>query len=464
MLTELQLRWLLACQRNIEAPTDADLEHTDAILDALDECLERSEAAAARQRRVEALEARVAAAPEAATVRATGEGVHTARHDLDDPYRANPATLTETSARDAAFVALERSEKQWGLKSIQMDHADRLLRHSDPGGFIARHMLATGADDYVNGWAKVMTDNEVMLEDSERRAVQQSRSLTLTTNQGGYAIPFMLDPTIVITNDGYIDPFRSISRVESINVDTWHGLTSDGVTAGWGAEGTEVGDNSPTLAQPSVPVHKAHVFVPFTLEIGGDWPNIAQAVGSMIAESKGALEAIAFATGSGNGQPTGIITALDANTNSEVAVASNNALAVGDIFNLVTQVPPRWRPQAVWVMHLYYLNAIRQFGTANNAYAFTVDLTPEGFPSLLGHRVIEASTTDAAIGTGTDNAIVFGDFRNYLILDRVGLSVELVPHLFGTTNNRPIGMRGWYGWWRTGADSINDKAFRLLQV
>ena len=93
-----------------------------------------------------------------------------------------------------------------------------------------------------------------------------------------------------------------------------------------------------------------------------------------------------------------------------------------------------------------------------------MDLTPEGVPMVLGKPVLESSEMDSGIGTGTDNALVIGDFKNYLIADRVGLSVELIPHLFDVTNNRPTGQRGWYAWWRVGADSINDAAFRLLQV
>jgi predicted phage gp36 major capsid-like protein len=42
-------------------------------------------------------------------------------------------------------------------------------------------------------------------------------------------------------------------------------------------------------------------------------------------------------------------------------------------------------------------------------------------------------------------------------------SIEYIPHLFNTANNLPDGRRGWYMYWRTGADSINDTAFRLLQ-
>jgi len=59
---------------------------------------------------------------------------------------------------------------------------------------------------------------------------------------------------------------------------------------------------------------------------------------------------------------------------------------------------------------------------------------------------------------------VYGDFSNYVIADRVGTTVEFIPHLFATGNNRPSGQRGWYAYFRAGADSVNDGAFQLLNA
>jgi len=62
-----------------------------------------------------------------------------------------------------------------------------------------------------------------------------------------------------------------------------------------------------------------------------------------------------------------------------------------------------------------------------------------------------------------DPEIVFGDWSNFVIVDKAGsFRVELVPHLFGTTNGRPIGARGLLAHWRTGSDTVNDLGFRVL--
>jgi HK97 family phage major capsid protein len=69
---------------------------------------------------------------------------------------------------------------------------------------------------------------------------------------------------------------------------------------------------------------------------------------------------------------------------------------------------------------------------------------------------------DGVISTTEDYILIFGDFDNYVIADRVGMTVEFIPHLFHTTTNRPSGQRGWYAYYRVGADSVNNGAFRLL--
>ena len=124
----------------------------------------------------------------------------------------------------------------------------------------------------------------------------------------------------------------------------------------------------------------------------------------------------------------------------------------------------RSRSKATWAANLSILNKIRQFATANNYHGFTVDMTADGIPSLLGRPVVESSSMDGTYGSGENYNLVVGDFSNYVIYERIGMTVEYVPHLFATANNRPSGQRGILAYWRVGADSVNDNAFRILNV
>ena len=63
-------------------------------------------------------------------------------------------------------------------------------------------------------------------------------------------------------------------------------------------------------------------------------------------------------------------------------------------------------------------------------------------------------------GPITNNAkiVTFGDIAaGFEIVDRVGMSVELVAHLFGA-NKRPTGERGLLAWWRTWSGVVNGNA------
>jgi HK97 family phage major capsid protein len=75
--------------------------------------------------------------------------------------------------------------------------------------------------------------------------------------------------------------------------------------------------------------------------------------------------------------------------------------------------------------------------------------------------VNELSTMSATVVNAT-KIMLLGDFSYFKIIDRVGMTVELIPHLFGATNRYPVGQRGFYAYWRNGSKVIDAAAFRAL--
>jgi predicted phage gp36 major capsid-like protein len=55
-------------------------------------------------------------------------------------------------------------------------------------------------------------------------------------------------------------------------------------------------------------------------------------------------------------------------------------------------------------------------------------------------------------------------WSKYGIVDRLGTTIELIPHLFGASNRFPTGQRGLYVYGRTGAGVLAVNAFRYLEV
>ena len=71
---------------------------------------------------------------------------------------------------------------------------------------------------------------------------------------------------------------------------------------------------------------------------------------------------------------------------------------------------------------------------------------------------------DSSVTALADNYILwYGDFSQYRIRDRIGMSVELVPVVMGS-NRRPTGKRGWYVRWRNGARLSVAGAVQVLNV
>jgi HK97 family phage major capsid protein len=332
-----------------------------------------------------------------------------------------------------------------------------------------RLVEASGDDAYLRAFCKLVADPErghLLWDAEEHQAFQrveqlrsETRAMSSTDNAGGFMIPLTLDPSILITSAGSINPLRQISRVVQIATDSWNGVTSAGVTAHWLPEENEVSDDSPTLTQPTIPVYKAAAFVPFSFEVGMDAINFVEEISKLLVDGLDQLSATAFTTGSGSGQPTGLITEL-AGGSSQVNTATGDTLVSGDVYNLLNQLPPRFQANARFAGNLATLSTLAQFETSNGALKFpSLQNTP---PTLLGRPVHQISNMDPTIDAGQNNSIlVYGDFQQFVIVDRFPSSLELIPHLFGA-NRRPTGQRGAFLWSRVGSNVVVPNAFRLL--
>jgi HK97 family phage major capsid protein len=352
-----------------------------------------------------------------------------------------------TRDREILTGFVEELDEEDGVDSIRM----------------ARHIVATSGPDYVRAWRRALKTG-VKAGAPDPEAVQVlTRAMSLTTTEGGFAVPTQLDPALILTSDGSTNPIRQISRVVQATGDTWTGLST--THAGWSNddEAEEVSDDATVFAQPSITVFKAQVFIPFSIEIQMDYPGFTQDLRTIIANGKDDLDATNFATGSGTLQPVGIVTALTG-TASEIDSAATDTFAVADVYGLETALPAKYLSRAQWAANKHWYNRVRQFDTGGGA-AMWERIGASQPSELIGYPAHVASAMDNNLDTSAENrCLILGDWVNYVIADRIGMTLELVPHLFATPNNRPAGQRGLYGFARTGADSVNDGGFRMLNV
>ena len=414
--------------------------------------------------RISEMEATVAARANAPRPIVPGATPGTAGQDIYDiDVRSMPRTR---EAQNEIETRARRALEVMDLSEDQKEFVERRLsdKRINGKGALSRRMVQVGSDTYRDAFAKAAAAQ--VLGQIPFLSQDEARALTAGTDgSGGYAMPFTLDPTLIDLNAGVMNPIRQLARIRTTMTDNWQGVASAGVTASWDAESSEVSDDAPTITQPAVAIKHPRLFVPFTLEHEDDIDTILADFGPEAGRAKDRLESAAFATGAtgGNNAP-GIVTLLVA-ASKTVASATSDTYAIADVYATQDALPDRYDANASWLMNKAIINKTRQFGTAN-AHSFLVYLDAGAPGQLLGAPLYKWSSLDGVINAAAENYIaVYGDIAEcYTIVDRLGMTIELVPHLFNTANNLPTGQRGLYARWRVGAGLTNADAARVLNV
>lgn len=442
------------------APTDEEAVQTRSLVA---EHAEIGPKADALRQEIDSLEA-VLNSPERAQERpAPTVFVRQADPLKDEGVQYGPIEQVRGAARTAIETLPHASDQVRESLTRSLERAD------DPSGKLSRHMIAASRPEYRSAWSKLMQGREYDLTDVERRAVGHVRAASLTDSLGGYAVPTVVDTSLILggTHDGLTpNTIRQLANVRQITGDNLNVTKSDGVTASYVAAQTEATDGSPTLERITITPHKAHVFVPFDVEIQGDWPAMESEISRLMMVAKDDLELTKFTTGTGTNEPWGLFYDIYTTYTGQVqASASANTFAAADVYALAQQVVQRFRYRGVWLANEITYDTVRTFATHAGANLFNESITVDRPGTILGRPAFGHAAIDATYGSGENYIMGFGDVREaYTIVDRVGMTTEFVPHLFGGTNNFPVGMRGIYAWWRNGAAVVNDDAFAVLNI
>jgi HK97 family phage major capsid protein len=386
--------------------------------------------------------------------------------------RSIPASTR--AARSAGLRAIERNKDI--LSPAAGDRLEHVLRERDPMGLGAAYIAAVADPAYQGAFGKLLSYGNaahLRMSREELASVQavvqadEQRAMSVGTGTaGGFGVPIDLDPSILLSSNGVLNPIRQLARVETTVADIWKGVSSDGVTASFAAEAAEVGDNAPTLAQPSITTQKAQAFVPFSIEVGMDYVGLQAELGQLFADAKDTLEATAFLTGTGTNEPGGILNIGGTGgltTTQRILTDVAATLDIDDVWDLKGNLTnTRFASSATFAGNSAMIDRIFRFTPAGSTTEPQAMPTREG--PLMGRPVAEWSTMVNTTTTGS-KVLIFADFKAcYRIVDRIGLSVELIPHLFAAANHRPSGQRGLYAFWRVGGGVQVANAARYLEV
>ena len=318
---------------------------------------------------------------------------------------------SELDVQERALTAIEQTSYRVSDEARQQA---TVLVEDHPE--IARRMMLTGSPDYMQAFRSYMKSQGSPVYTAEE-AMSVRASMSLTSANGGYALPFLLDPTLIHTGTASKNPVRRISRVESGTQDKWHGVTVAGVTTAWKSEGSAFTDGSPTTGEVVVDAAMLTAYVTGSFEIFQD-SNFLTQIPTLIGEAIDFAESDAFVSGSGSDAPKGIVTCLSGTAGVTV--------------------------------------------TATTRGSFTGASAADTLALLNALPVVKASAMASATTSG-NHLIVLGDFSQFVIYDRLGVNVEFVQNVVDG-DGLPVGKRGLVAYKRVGSNVSDQNAFRALKA
>ena len=149
-----------------------------------------------------------------------------------------------------------------------------------------------------------------------------------------------------------------------------------------------------------------------------------------IARRIGTKEEQAFMVGDGTGKPAGIFTPA---IGGEIGITTGGASAItaDEILDLYYSLKPAYRDKANWIMNETTVKALRKLKDSTGNYLWAPALKQGEVDTLLGKKLYTSVyAPEIAAGART---IAFGDYSNYWIADRQGVSMKRLNELYAVT-------------------------------
>ena len=239
-----------------------------------------------------------------------------------------------------------------------------------------------------------------------------------TAANGGYLVPEDFANMIVEDRrDATI--MRQLATVIPVTTDTFHVPTlATRPRTFWRSEAAKKNTSTATFAEIVLTPYSLASIVPLSNELVADAQlgtggSIVNLIANYMATALAEEEDKAFWTGSGSGQPTGI----DGYTFTTVAASTTDASRADSIIQALYRLPQGYRNSAVVVANKNTWAKIATLKDSNSQYLLT-GLANSPSPVLRGRPIYEQNN----IG---DGKAFIGDFRDYFIADRQGITVDV---------------------------------------
>ena len=316
---------------------------------------------------------------------------------------------------------------------------------------VAKRILYTGNPAYRRAFRKFLFGQTFTAE--EQATYEEARSALVTLSNT--AVPYDLDTTMAINTSGAVNPYREAFRVVKTTSNDWRPMVSSGMTAVYIGEAVAPSEGAPAFTAPQRLLQKAHTVATFSTEIQSDYPGLEGELAREIADAKDVLESVQFTTGAGTTvYPQGVFTFWTSNFKD---TATTLVIVPADLYAIEAWMGPRYRGNSVWLGSPYFYSLVRGIDTAGGAGLWVDNLRQGGQAGtmenngalgfLTGHPAYEVGGLPATMATTEKVAGLFNRER-FVIIDRIGMNLELIPNFLDATTGYPTGQRMVYAWWR----------------
>lgn len=279
---------------------------------------------------------------------------------------------------------------------------------------------------------------------------------------GGYLVTPQISNKIIETVFE-TSPMRQLASIETISSDVLEIIEdNDEAAAGWTASETAVVTETatPTIGKKTITVHELVAQPKATQKLIDDSSiDIESWLASKLTDVFVRKENTAFVSGTGTGQPKGILTYAAGTAWGQVEQINSGTdatVTADSIIDLFYALKEDYVGQATFLMNRATAQQVRLLKDSNGQYLWNPGLGAGMPDTLLGLPVKQAA--DMPSPASASLSIALADFkRAYQIVDRTGVRILRDPY-----TEKPFVK--FYSTKRVGGDVTNFEAIKLLNL
>lgn len=149
--------------------------------------------------------------------------------------------------------------------------------------------------------------------------------------------------------------------------------------------------------------------------------SVSGVLGELLGTRIGRITNTHFTTGTGSGQPNGIVTAATNGFTAANGTTQVTTWAYASIVETEHSVDPAYRSNAAWMMHDTSIKKTKQIVDTTGRPIWAAGIATAAPDTLMGYPIVV--NQDVAVMAASAKSVLFGDLSKYLIRDVLGVTL-----------------------------------------